>query len=230
MELKIKHLTIGTTGDYRPFSYLDPSINQLVGFDIELIILLCKKIGLPYSFINTTWSSFESELEKNKFDIVVGGISLTEFRQKKFLTSIPLFDDGKIPIIHIDNKNKFYDLQSIDQSDTVVIVNPGGTNEQFARQQIKQAKLVIFEDNNLIFEQIANKKADVMITDKIEALYQQSNNCSLYVVNPQNTLTEEKYGFLFASYNNELRDLINQQLQILLNTKEYKDLYNSYFS
>lgn len=230
MDLKIKHLTIGTTGDYRPFSYLDPSINQLVGFDIELIILLCNKLGLQYSFINTTWSSFESELEKDKFDIVVGGISFTEFRQKKFLTSIPLFDDGKIPIIHIDNKNKFNDLISIDKPDTIVIVNPGGTNEQFVRQYIKQAKIVIFDDNNLIFEQIANKKADVMITDKIEALYQQGSNPSLYAVNPQNTLTYEKYGFLFARHNNELRDLINQQLSILLNTNEYKDIYDSYFS
>jgi cyclohexadienyl dehydratase len=230
MELKIKHLTIGTTGDYRPFSYLDPSINQLVGFDIELIILLCNKIGLQYSFINTTWSSFESELENNKFDIMVGGISLTKLRQKKFLTSIPLFNDGKIPIIHIDNKNKFHDLITIDKPDTVVVVNPGGTNEQFARQHVKQAKIVTFDDNNLIFEQIANKKVDVMITDKIEALYQQSNNCYLYAVNPQNTLTDEKYGFLFAQHNSELRDLINQKLQSLLNTKEYKDLYNSYFS
>ncbi|MFN8770577.1 MAG: transporter substrate-binding domain-containing protein [Neisseriaceae bacterium] len=228
--LKRNKLVIGTTGDYRPFSYLDPSINKLVGFDIELITFLCENIELSYSFINTTWSTFEDELDCGKFDIAVGGISLTSSRRERFLISSPLLCDGKIPIVHVDNKNKFNDIKSIDKPDVTVIVNSGGTNEKFAYQHIKLAKIVVFDDNNLIFEQIATKKADVMITDGIEALYQQKINDYLYAVNPQNMLTNEKYGFLFAKNNYELRDLINAQLDIIKKTDKYKAMHNHFFN
>ena len=46
-----------------------------------------------------------------------------------------------------------------------VIVNPGGTNERFARANYKQLKLIEYPDNVTIFQQIVDRKADVMITD-----------------------------------------------------------------
>ena len=39
------------------------------------------------------------------------------------------------------------------------IVNPGGTNEKFVRQRIKNAQIITYADNTTIFEQIVNKKS-----------------------------------------------------------------------
>jgi cyclohexadienyl dehydratase len=51
-------------------------------------------------------------------------------------------------------------------------VNPGGTNERFAREHIKRATLVLHPDNRTIFQEIVAGRADVMITDGIEVRLQ----------------------------------------------------------
>jgi cyclohexadienyl dehydratase len=53
-----------------------------------------------------------------------------------------------------------------------VIVNPGGTNERFAREHITQATIVLHPDNRTIFPEITAGRADVMITDGLEVRLQ----------------------------------------------------------
>jgi cyclohexadienyl dehydratase len=49
-----------------------------------------------------------------------------------------------------------------------VIVNPGGTNERFAREQLSHAQLHIHGDNRTVFDEIVARRADVMVTDDVE--------------------------------------------------------------
>ena len=51
------------------------------------------------------------------------------------------------------------------------MVNPGGTNEAFARSRYRNANLRIHGDNRTIFKEIAEGRADVMVTDLIEQLW-----------------------------------------------------------
>jgi len=47
-----------------------------------------------------------------------------------------------------------------------VIVNPGGTNERFARAPTsKNAEIKVHNDNVTIFDEIAKGNADLMMTD-----------------------------------------------------------------
>ena len=46
-----------------------------------------------------------------------------------------------------------------------MIANPGGINEKFVRTKLKQPKVVTFQDNTGIFDEVAAGKADLMITD-----------------------------------------------------------------
>jgi cyclohexadienyl dehydratase len=50
-----------------------------------------------------------------------------------------------------------------------VIVNPGGTNEAFVRERLHSASIQVFPDNRAIFGELVAGRADVMITDDIEA-------------------------------------------------------------
>jgi cyclohexadienyl dehydratase len=49
-----------------------------------------------------------------------------------------------------------------------VVVNPGGTNEQYARANVRHAEIKVFADNRTIFDEIRAGRADVMITDDVE--------------------------------------------------------------
>jgi cyclohexadienyl dehydratase len=47
-------------------------------------------------------------------------------------------------------------------------VNPGGTNESFARERLSHARISVYPDNRAIFGELAAGRADVMVTDDVE--------------------------------------------------------------
>ena len=177
-------LRVGTTGDYKPFSYRTNSASPFIGADIELAGELARTLGVRLELVATSWPALMKDLGDDRFDIVMSGVSISLERQKKALYSIPYLRDGKTPITLCENQARFQTLAQIDQPGVRLIVNPGGTNERFARANIKHAGISVYPDNVGIFDQIVAGSADLMITDAIETRLQQKLLPKLCAVHP----------------------------------------------
>lgn len=160
-------LRIGTTGDYKPFSYQGAD-GTLTGADIQMGKDLAAKLGVKPDFVVTTWKTLLEDFKAGKFDIALGGITVNPDRAAVGDFSVPNVSDGKRPIARCADKDKYATLEAIDQPSTRLVVNPGGTNERFAREKLPKATLAVWPDNKTIFDQIAADKADVMVTDGVE--------------------------------------------------------------
>lgn len=178
-------LRVGSTGDYKPFSHRDPASGHYQGIDIEMAGLLAKALGVKLEVVGTTWPSLMKDFGEDKFDIAMSGVSVNLERQKKALFSIPYLRDGKTPITRCENKDRFQTLQQIDRPEVKAIVNPGGTNERFARANLKSAQIEVYPDNVTIFDQIVAGKADLMITDAVETRLQQKLRPQLCAIHPE---------------------------------------------
>jgi cyclohexadienyl dehydratase len=163
-------LRIGTTGDYAPFSH--HSDQSLVGIDIDLAKILAAETGVNYQFVATSWPTLMQDLAADKFDIAMSGISWNGERQETAYFSIPYHQGGKTPITRCGDTSSFDELAKIDRSGVRVIVNPGGTNQRFTIDHIRNADILVFDDNTRIFDEIISGQADVMITDLIEVRLQ----------------------------------------------------------
>ncbi len=170
--LKSGTLRVGTTGDYKPFTFLDTATGAYHGFDIDLARDLAAKMGVKLVFVPTKWADLMKDLAANKFDMAMGGISVTLPRAKQAYFSHPYLREGKAAIAPCGAVAKYPTLAAIDQKGVHVIVNPGGTNEAFDRARLKSATIVLNKDNLSIFDKLAAGKADVMITDASETRYQ----------------------------------------------------------
>jgi cyclohexadienyl dehydratase len=159
-------LRVGTTGDYAPFS-LEREGN-LTGADIELASRLAQHLGADVMFVRTTWRSLLDDLQRGAFDLAVGGISVTEARQAVAAFSLPTSSGGKTILSRCADARRFADLRALDRRGVRVVVNPGGTNEQYVRENVHRAAVSIHPDNRTIFDEIRAGRADVMITDDVE--------------------------------------------------------------
>src|SRR3954470_7332752 len=166
-------LRVGMTGDYQPFTYFDKTTSKFSGFDVDMAESLGKALGVKVDYVQTAWPQLMKDFEADNFDIAMGGVSITFDRQKKGLFSLPIMHEGKTPIARCADQGKYEQLADIDKSGTRVIVNPGGTNERFARANVKNAEIKVHNDNVTIFDEIAQGHADLMITDSSETRYQQ---------------------------------------------------------
>ena len=176
-------LRVGTSGDYKPFSYRTGS-GQYVGLDIEMAESLAWSLGVKLELVATTWPTLMQDLAANHFDIAMGGISITLERQPQALFSITYLRDGKTAITRCDQQSRFETLSQIDSPGVRLIVNPGGTNERFVRSHIRQADITVYQNNVTIFDQLVDGRADVMITDAVEARLQQRLHPQLCALHP----------------------------------------------
>ena len=161
-----KVLRVGMTGDYAPFSVEEGG--SLHGADVELARALAAALQVEVRFVKTTWPTLMQDYAAGRFDLAASGISVTPARAEQAAFSIPYHRGGKTPIVRCGTQQKFDTLPEIDRPTVRVIVNPGGTNEQFVREHLAAAQRIVYPDNRKIFAELAAGRADVMVTDDVE--------------------------------------------------------------
>ena len=222
-----KILYVGTTGDYEPFSFYDNKTRTRTGIDIDLANKLAASLGAVTVFLPTSWPSLLTDLASHRVDIMMSGISKKLFRQQQGVFSAAYFEGGKTPISLCSQAHKFNSLINIDQSATRIIVNKGGTNQRFVEQNIKQASIIVHDDNVTVFEQLLAKKADVMITDQIEVAVQAKKHPELCGTMPNDTLSYSSKAFLMER-DWVLKEYVNTWLEIQLKDGTVKRILNKY--
>ena len=58
---------------------------------------LARSLGVRLEIVKTSWPGLQSDLQADRFDIAMGGITITLDRQKAGLFSTPVFSSGKTP-------------------------------------------------------------------------------------------------------------------------------------
>ena len=158
----------------------------------------------------------------------MGGVSITLDRQKKGMFSTPIMREGKTPIARCADKGKYETIADIDKPGTRVIVNPGGTNERFARQR-QERRGGVYNDNVTIFDEIAKGNADLMMTDASETLYQQKLHPGvLCAVHP-----DKPFDFAEKAYwlqrDVALKAFVDQWLHIAIQDGSFRKIYAAWF-
>jgi cyclohexadienyl dehydratase len=102
-----------------------------------------------------------------------------------------------------------------------VIENPGGSNERFARANFKQAKIVIFNDNTMIFDEILKGNADVMISESVETIVQAKSKPGLCAVNPDKPLQYGEMAYLIPRGDPVFKAWVDQWFHLAKATGDY---------
>jgi cyclohexadienyl dehydratase len=222
-------LRVGMTGDYAPFSLYDSASGKFRGFDVDMAEALGKALNVKVDYVKTAWPQLMKDFESDKFDVAMGGVSITLDRQKIGLFTSPIMREGKTPIARCADTTRFETLDEIDQPGVRVIVNPGGTNERFARGHLKKAEIKVYGDNVTVFDQIAKGDADVMMTDASETRYQQKLHPGvLCAVHP-----DKPFDFAEKAYwlqrDSALKDFVDQWLHISMEDGSFRKIYAAWF-
>ena len=206
-------LLVGATGDYRPMSFLDPESGEYVGFDAALAEDLALSLGVRLEFVPTTWPTLMDDTLAGKFDLAVCGITITDARKKQALMSDGYLVNGKTILCRAEDAGKYTSLAAVNRPEVRVMENPGGLNEKFARQHLPLAVLIIHPVNEEIPGLIASGRADVMITEIMEAAYYCAQDKRLAAPLLDRPFTYGQLGVLLPPGNEALRDHVNAFLK-----------------
>ncbi len=189
-------LRVGTTGDYVPFCRLGPD-GHYSGADIDMAHDLAARLGVDIRFVPCVWVTLLDDFLADRFDIAMGGVTVTAPRQEKAFFSVPNFVDGKRPLCRREFADRLTSIDAINQPGIRVIANPGSANEAFAKANFTRAQVTIHHDNASVFDELVAGRADVMVTDGLEADHQAELHPELHAV-PIAPFTRLEKAYMFA--------------------------------
>ena len=211
-------LRVGTTLDYKPMSFIDPETGRYVGYDVELVKDLAAALDVDIEFVRISWPTLIEDTLSCKFDLAICGITITDERKKQALMSDPYLENGKTILCRAEDVGKYVNVSSINRPGVRVMVNPGGLNEEFARQNLPDATLLIHDVNQDIPGMIALGTADVMITEVVEAKYYAGLDERLSAPLIHKPFTDGKFGILMPKGYDDLLKYVNEFLAVYKNS------------
>ncbi len=222
-------LRVGTAGDYQPMSYLDPETGSYVGFDAELAEDLAGTLGVEVEYVETSWPTLMDDTLAEKFDLAICGITITDARKEQALMSDGYFENGKTVLCRAEDADKYTSLEAINRPEVRVMENPGGLNEQFARENLPDATLQIHDVNQEIPGLVVSGQADVMITEIMEAGYYVGQDDRLAAPLIYEPFTHGELGILMPKGSEDLLKYVNRFLEKEKKSGRIDELAEDYF-
>ena len=221
-------LLVGATGDYRPMSYREPDTGEYWGFDADLAQDLADSLGVDLQYVPTSWPTLMDDTLAGKFDLAVCGITITDARKEQALMSEGYLVNGKTIICRSEDAAKYTDLESINKPEVRVMVNPGGLNEKFARENLPDVTLIVHDVNQDIPGLIAEGAADIMITEIMEAGYYVGQDERLAAPLINEPFTHGELGVLMPKGSEDLLEYVNAFLEEEKRSGRLDDLADEY--
>jgi polar amino acid transport system substrate-binding protein len=150
-------LRIGLEAGYMPFEMIDKRSGlrqkeirhggfrrkgrqlSLIGFDIDIGIEMAKALGVKPVFVDTLWPSIIPALKLGRFDIIYGGMSVTEARKTQVDFANPFMTVGQTVLLNAKHKGTVKSYKDLNDAKFVVVSKPGTTGEEAVQRLISKA-------------------------------------------------------------------------------------------
>jgi polar amino acid transport system substrate-binding protein len=184
-------LTVCTHLSYKPFEYKEGT--KVVGFDVDLLDLLAKDLGVEQEVISIEWAQVTSgaAYQAKKCDMGMGAMTITDSRKAAIGISDPYMDATQVLLVKKGAPYKSLE----DLKGKKVGVQADTTGKDYATAASKKIgfEVVVFNDLALQTNNVKSGRVDAAINDN-GALY------NFVQGNPDTEVTAEfntgeQYGF-----------------------------------
>lgn len=200
-------LLVGVGGEFPPFSYYDEN-NELVGFDIDLIKEIAKRMNMRIELRAIPWIEIFDEVKAGKVDVIIDAITITPERSQEMLFSDSYFLTGQALIIKKDN----IEINSAeDLGNKKVGTQVGSTGIEGVIDYAKNIQFITYDNIFDSIEYLKKGTLDAVVIDFEIAKKITEDYDELKITG--NLLSEEYYGMVMDRNNIELMEKINRILQ-----------------
>ena len=245
--LRRGELRIGLEVGYMPFEMIDTRSGlrqkdvrhgglrqkgrqlSLMGFDIDMGIEMAKALGVKPIFIDTFWPSIIPALELGRFDIIFGGMSVTEKRKQLVDFANPFMTVGQTVLLHAKHKRDVMSYKDLNDPKYTVVSKPGTTGEEAVRSIIPDAT---YETADTEWEgamRVLDGKADAWVYDfPFNAVFS-ALHPSDQLVFLDEPFTEEPIAWAIRKNDPDFMKFLNGFLEEIQSDGRFEKMYSKWF-
>lgn len=201
-------LIIGTDATYPPFEFVDAG-GQMNGVDIEVGREIGKALGKEVEFRNINFDGLITALRTGSVDLVLSSMTATPERRQSIDFSEPYVKTGlAVLVAKASTVQSAADLKAPGRK---IVVRLGTTGETWARENLKDAKIIALDADVSCVMEVVNSSVDAWIYDQLSIMNHHAKH-------PDTTrallapLREEVWAVGLKKGNDELKTKVNEVL------------------
>jgi polar amino acid transport system substrate-binding protein len=146
-----------------PWAMRDKAGN-LIGFEIDVATKVAEDMGVKIEFVPTAWSGIIPALIAKKFDVIIGGMSITPQRNLTVNFTQPYAHSGQQMAASKDLAENFKTRDDFNASAVTIACRRGATPCNAAQKLFPKATVRRFDDDAQAFQEVVNGNAHAMIS------------------------------------------------------------------
>lgn len=245
--MKNGELRIGLEAGYLPFEMIDrrSGLRQkeirhgglrrkgrqlsLMGFDIDMGIEMAKALSVKPVFVDTLWPGIIPALNLGRFDIIYGGMSVTEERKKLVDFAKPFMTVGQTVLLNARHENKVRSYNDLNDPTYIIVSKPGTTGEEAVKRLIPRAVYRTADTESEGAMMVLNGVADAFV-------YDFPFNAVFIAMNPSDQLvfldkpfTEEPIAWAIRKNDPDFLNFLNKFLARIKVDGRFDQIYQKWF-
>jgi polar amino acid transport system substrate-binding protein len=225
--LKRGELRVGLEAGYMPFEMRDKK-GDIIGFDVDLARLMARYMGVKLTLVNTQWDGIIPALLTGKFDLLMGGMTITPERNLKVNFCDPYVMIGQTVLLSRKLAGTVSRYEQLNDPRYVVATKLGTTGDIAARKYLPKARLKQFESEADAAQEARSGRADAFVYDlPFNAVYAAQNPDR--VMHLKEPFTQEALAWAVRKGDPDMLNWMNHFLAQIRRDGIYDALYRKWF-
>jgi polar amino acid transport system substrate-binding protein len=203
---------------------------SLMGFDIDMGIEMAKALGVKPVFIDTYWPSIIPALNLGRFDIIFGGMSVTEARKQYVDFADPFMTVGQTVLLNSKHKDAVKSYEDLNDPKYIVVSKPGTTGEEAVQNLIPEATYETEDTEIDGAMRVLKGTADAFVYDLPFNAVFNSLNPSDQMIFLDEPFTTEPIAWAIRKNDPDFMKFLNEFLATLKSDGRFDALYNKWFN
>lgn len=225
-EIKKKGVLVaGVKDSLPPFGYIDEKTRTIVGYDIDFVNAIAKKLGVKVELKPVTSASRMPQLQEGNIDIIAATMTKNAERAKVIDFSHTYFFTGQK---FITNKGKVKSLKDLEGKK--IGTAKGSTSEQNVKTAIPTATVLSFDDYPQAFLALQQGKVQAVTTDEaiLAGILAKAPNKAKFEI-PKLQISDEPYGLGMRKDDKNFVAFVNKTILDMEKSGEAKKIFEKWF-
>jgi polar amino acid transport system substrate-binding protein len=218
-------LVAGVKDSLPPFGYIDEKTRTIVGYDIDFINAIAKKLGVKVELKPVTSASRMPQLQEGHIDIIAATMTKNPERAKQVDFSHTYFFTGQKFITKKGTVRSLKDLEG-----KKIGTAKGSTSEQNAKKAIPSATVLSFDDYPQALLALEQGKVFAVTTDEaiLAGILAKAPDKNKFEI-PNVQISDEPYGLGMRKGDKNFVDFVNKTILEMEKSGEAAKIFTKWF-
>lgn len=161
-------IRFGLTGDYPPFAQRQLD-GGFTGADIVMARRVAAALHARAEFVQTSWATLVTDFSGGRFDVAIGGLTVTPERAAVGTYSVRLLEDGKRPLSRCSDLRRYRSDAGINRPGVRVQVAAYPGLVELARERFPAATVSANPVEADLIPALLERRTDVWVLDGVAA-------------------------------------------------------------